>query len=278
MVGDHANALRAEERLDWVRSIPFFFVHAVGLIGPFFVTITRADIFVALGRCALGIFVVTAFYHRYFSHRSYQTSRAFQFVMALLCTWTLQKGPAWWASHHRHHHQHSDQEDDIHSYFLRGLYWSHVGWILCPKYHKTDQGKVKDLLAYPELRWLDRGVNHLWMPVAFAATLFWVGGWSMLVLGFFTSTVFLWHDTFLINSLAHKIGRRRYETSDQSRNSWILALATWGEGWHNNHHRYQGSVRQGFRWWEIDLTYYLLKLMSWTRVIWSLHQPPKQLI
>lgn len=279
MIGSNVNELRPGERLDWFRSLPFFFVHLVGIGGLFFVTISPVDLWVGLARFLTGIVIVTGFYHRYFSHRAFQTSRPFQFLMALGCVSTLQKPPTWWAANHRHHHQHSDQEDDVHSWlrkgFWLGMWWSHVGWILCPKFHRTDENRVKDWFKFPELRWLDCGGNHLYVPAALAVGLYLWGGWSMLVVGFFTSTVALWHVTFSINSFAHKIGRQRYVTRDQSRNSWFLAILTCGEGWHNNHHHHAASARQGFYWWEVDVTYYVLKLLSWTGLIWDLNPVPE---
>jgi len=234
----------------------------------------------ALAVCAalfwLRMFGVTAGYHRYFAHRSYKTSRTFQFVLAVLGTIAVQKGVLWWAANHRVHHKESDQEGDIHSPVQRGFWWSHVGWILAPDYEATDLSRIADMAKYPELRWLND--HYLVPPVALAVLLYLVGGSTWLVWGFFISTTLLWHATFTINSLAHVWGKRRYDTADASRNNVWLALLTMGEGWHNNHHRYMNSARQGFFWWEIDASYYVLAALARLGLIWDLHQPPRALL
>lgn len=234
------------------------------------------------------MFGITGAYHRYFSHRSYKTSRAFQFVLAFLGCSSAQKGPIWWASHHRHHHKHSDTEEDIHPPLLYGIWWAHVGWVLSTHYIKGRPELVKDLMEYPELRWLDR--NHLVAPIALAALLIVTGAvletyapslgtsaGQLFVWGFCISTTLLYHGTFMINSAAHLFGRKRFVTGDESRNSLILALITLGEGWHNNHHRYPGSERQGFYWWEIDISHYILKGLQSVGLVWDLRTPPKRI-
>jgi stearoyl-CoA desaturase (delta-9 desaturase) len=222
------------------------------------------------------MFGVTAGYHRYFSHRSYKMGRVTQFFMALLAMTAAQKGPLWWASHHRHHHKHSDQEDDVHSPARKGFWYAHLGWVLDPRWEGTEESRVRDLVKYPELVFLNR---H---PIAPTFTLgvicYLIGDWEGLLIGHFLSTVLLWHGTFTINSLSHVIGTRRYETTDDSRNHWLLALITLGEGWHNNHHHYQSSARQGFMWWEVDITYYILKVMSWVGLVWDLREPPAHVV
>lgn len=235
----------------------------------------------------LRMFAITGGYHRYFSHRTYQTSRIFQFILGFLGASSAQKGPLWWASHHRHHHQHSDTEEDIHPP-SKGIWWAHVGWVLSADYEITNDSLVKDLAKFPELRALDR--LHFIAPILLAVlTYFWgfflnhyypalqTSGLQMLIWGFFISTTLLYHGTFVINSLTHKWGARRFETADNSRNSLVLALITLGEGWHNNHHRYPGSERQGFYWWEIDISHYILKALSWFGIVWQLRSPPQKI-
>ena len=253
----------------------FWLVH-LACLAAFFTGVTWSAVAVCAALFWLRMFGVTAGYHRYFSHRSYKTSRAFQFVLALLGTLAVQKGVLWWAGNHRVHHKYSDQEQDVHSPIQRGFWWSHVGWILAPDFEQTLFDRIPDMARYPELRWLDR--HYLLPPVAMAVLLYLVGGATWLVWGFFISTTLLWHSTFTINSLAHVWGSRRFETGDASRNNVWLALLTMGEGWHNNHHRYMNSARQGFFWWEIDLSYYALVVLSWFGVIWELHQPPRKLL
>jgi stearoyl-CoA desaturase (delta-9 desaturase) len=231
------------------------------------------------------MFAITGFYHRYFSHRSFKTSRVGQFIFGLLGASAVQRGPIWWAAHHRHHHVHSDKPDDVHSPVQHGFFWSHMGWFMSHKHFAADLSRVKDLLKYPELRFLDRfdiavptilgvGVFLLGVLLKQAAPGLGTNGWQMLVWGFFISTVAVYHGTYTINSLSHVFGRQRYKTGDASRNNVWLAIITLGEGWHNNHHHYPASVRQGFYWWEFDITFYLLKLMSYFGVIWDLKPVP----
>ena len=227
----------------------------------------------AVGGYGLRMWAVTAGYHRYFAHRSYKTSRAWQLVLAFLGTTAMQNGPIWWASVHRRHHKESDGLADPHSPVRRGFWYAHAGWIFDRSVaDPRDESNVQDLLRYPELRWVDR---HEWVAlVAYALGCFAIGGVSGLVWGFVVSTVAVLHATMLINSLAHVWGSRRYATGDESRNNPVLALLKLGEGWHNNHHFYMSSARQGFFWWEIDASYYTLKILSWLRVVWDLREPP----
>jgi len=267
--------LRNGEALSLLQCVPFAAVH-VATLGVLLVRFRWWYPLLALALYAVRMFFVTAGYHRYFSHRTYKTTRAFQFLLAVMAESSMQKGVLWWAAHHRHHHRFSDQLDDIHSPTRKGFWWSHVGWILCKRYHETRAELVPDLARYPELRWLNR--NHMVPGITMAVILFLAGGMSVFLWGFCVSTVLLWHGTFTINSLCHVFGRRRYATLDTSRNSLILSLLTMGEGWHNNHHHYMSSVRQGFFWWEIDATYYVLKALSWFHVVWDLKMPPRALL
>jgi len=275
------------ERIDWLRVLPFIGLH-LACLGVIWVGFSWFALAVAAALYAVRMFAITGFYHRYFSHKAFKTSRATQFVFALIGAMSVQRGPLWWAAHHRHHHRHSDTELDPHSPARRGFWWSHMGWFLTPKAFATDMAAIPDLAHYPELRFLDR--FDLLLPVALAAALLGLGvllervapglgtnGPQLLVWGFFVSTVALFHVTVTINSLAHQWGTRRFPTRDHSRNNALLALLTFGEGWHNNHHHYPGSARQGFRWWEIDLTYYGLRLMALCGLVWDLKQVPANL-
>jgi stearoyl-CoA desaturase (delta-9 desaturase) len=231
------------------------------------------------------MFAITGFLHRYFSHKTYSTSRAFQFIMALWCSLAVQRGALWWAYTHRHHHKHSDEEDDKHSPVVDGFWWAHIGWITSKKNFPTDYSKITDLAKYPELVFLNRFDTLI--PILFAGSLYGLGaylgaqgvdtsGAQLLIWAFFISTTVLFHGTSCINSLAHVWGTKRFKTTDdESRNSFILTLITLGEGWHNNHHRYQATTKQGFYWWEFDPTYYLLKMLSWTGLIWGLKGVPE---
>ena len=237
--------------------------------------VSTLDLILCFSTFYLRLFGITAGYHRYFAHRSYRTSRAFQLVLALLGVASLQKGPLWWAGGHRRHHQFADQPGDMHS--PRDGFWhSHAGWVFCGEWEETQLDRIKDFAPFPELMWLNRW--HIVPPILLAIGCFAIGGWSGLVWGFVVSTTLLWHSTYTINSLAHRFGTRRYDTNDGSRNNLWLALLTLGEGWHNNHHRYMASVRQGFFWWEIDLTYYALLGLEKLGIVWDLREPPRKVL
>jgi stearoyl-CoA desaturase (Delta-9 desaturase) len=252
-------------------AIPFTIVHLTCL-AAIWTGITWQAVAIGIGLYWLRIFSIGAGYHRYFSHRAYATSRIAQFILAFMAQTTLQRSVLWWAAKHRHHHLHSDTPDDVHSPRHRGFLYSHLGWIFAAKHEETDLVKIADFACYPELTWLHR---HEWTPAIVMAVLcFLAAGWPGLIVGFFWSTVCVYHATFSINSLAHVRGSKRYVTGDDSRNNWLLAIVTMGEGWHNNHHAYQSSVRQGFKWWEYDLTYYILKMLSWFGIVWDLKTPP----
>jgi stearoyl-CoA desaturase (delta-9 desaturase) len=279
-------AVRAmEDKVDWKRTVPFIIIH-FGCLLVLWVGFSWFALGAALFLYGLRMFAITAFYHRYFSHRTFRTSRVGQFLFAVLGNSAMQRGPLWWASVHRHHHHHSDESEDVHSPRWYGFWWSHIGWITSRRNFPTDYSRVKDLAAFPELKFLNR--HDQLVPVFYGVALWVVGaglerwlpglgtnGAQLFVWGFFISTVFLLHATFCINSLAHVLGKKRFATKDDSRNNLFLALLTLGEGWHNNHHRYAFSARQGFLWWEIDVSYYLLKMLSWTGLIWDLRPVPK---
>ena len=279
-----STALDDARRIDWPRVVPFVALH-VGCFGVLSVGMSPFSVAIAIALFAVRMFAVTAFYHRYFSHRAFRTSRVVQFVLALLGASAVQRGPLWWASHHRHHHLHADSPADSHSAREHGFLWSHLGWFLARGNFATRLDLVPDLARYPELRWLDR--FDIAVPVLLAAALFGFGAWleqsapalgtsgaQLVVWGFCISTVALHHSTFTINSLAHCFGSRRYATRDNSRNNVWLALLTFGEGWHNNHHHFPGAARQGFYWWEIDLSYYGLRLLAALDLIWDLRPVP----
>jgi stearoyl-CoA desaturase (delta-9 desaturase) len=284
-----AEAMRSEpDRVDWVRCIPFIILH-LGCLGVLWTGASWFAVWVAVFLYVARMAAVTGVYHRYFSHKTYSTSRPMQFLLALAGGTAVQRGPLWWAYHHRHHHQHSDEAEDAHSPHVHGFLWSHIGWITSRRNFPTDYSKVRDLHRYPELVFLNR--FDAIVPIAFAFATWALGaflrvhapglhtsGMQMLVWGFFISTTALFHGTSCINSMAHLMGRRRYKTEDDSRNSFLLAIITLGEGWHNNHHRDQSATRNGFFWWELDITYYLLKSLSWTGLIWGLKAVPASVL
>ena len=276
------------ERFDWLRAIPFLGLH-LGCLLVFFVGWSWLAVSIAVFLYALRVFTLTGFYHRYFSHRSFKTWRIVQFIFAAIGCSAIQRGPLWWAAHHRHHHKHSDDPEDLHSPRQKGIFWSHMAWFLTPRAERTNLKMIPDFAKFPELRFLDR--FDLVVPALLAALLYGFGeliawgapdsgitGLQLLAWGFFVSTIAVYHVTYLVNSATHLVGARRYETKDDSRNSLIIALLTFGEGWHNNHHYYPNSTRQGFFWWEIDITYYTLQLMSMLGLVWDLKGVPHRIL
>jgi len=272
------------QKIDWLRVIPFVGLH-LACFAVFWVGFSWFAFGFAVALYAIRMFAITGFYHRYFSHKAFRTTRFFQFILAVLGASAVQRGPLWWASHHRHHHINSDEPDDAHSPVQHGFLWSHLGWFLANKNFMTHTDRVKELYQFVELRLLDR--FDVIVPILLATGIYGLGlfleiyepsletnGPQLFVWGFVVSTVFLYHATFTVNSLAHVWGRRRYATKDQSRNNLMIALLTLGEGWHNNHHHFPGAARQGFYWWEIDLTYYGLKMLAALGLIWDLRTVP----
>ena len=276
-----------DRHIDWLRTLPFIALH-LACVAVIWVGVSGVAVAAAVSLYVIRMFAITGFYHRYFSHRAFRASRAVQFVFAAIGASSVQRGPLWWAAHHRNHHRHADDELDPHSPVRRGFLWSHVGWFLTPRGFRTDWSMIRDLVRYPELRLLDR--FDILMPVVLAFALYALGHYlsiaqpqlgtsalQLVVWGFCISTVVLFHGTFMINSLAHRFGTRRFGTRDDSRNNWLLALITFGEGWHNNHHRFPGAARQGLRWWEFDMTYYGLSLLLWLGLVHDLRPYPASL-
>ncbi len=259
------------ERINWV---VFWSIHLL-IFTVFWTGVSSRAAFIAAGLYWGRMFVITGGYHRYFSHKSYQTSRAFQFILALLGTTCVQKGVLWWAARHRHHHYYSDKPEDVHSP-QRGFLQSHIWWVSSGQNSSTDRRWVQDWAKFPELVWLDK--YHFVAPLLLAAICLSSAGWSGLVVGMGWSTVVFWHATFTVNSLAHVWGPRRFNTHDTSRNNAFLAFITMGEGWHNNHHHYMHSARQGFRWWEYDATFYVLWCLEKLGVIWDLKRPKPEML
>jgi stearoyl-CoA desaturase (Delta-9 desaturase) len=266
----------------------FFVVIHLSCILVIWSGVSTTAVLLCLAFYLVRMFAITAGYHRLFSHRSYKTGRVFQFILGALGACSAQKGPMWWAASHRHHHRHSDTELDIHSPKAQGIWWAHIGWVLSPLHDDADMNSVKDLAKYPEIIWLEK--YHYIMPFSFLFFCYLLGvalseffpslgtsPFQIVVWGALISTVFLYHGTFAINSISHVFGRKRFKTSDESRNSLLLALITLGEGWHNNHHRYPGSERQGFYWWEIDISHMVLMLLSKFGIVWDLRTPPQKI-
>jgi stearoyl-CoA desaturase (delta-9 desaturase) len=275
-------------RVDWLRVVPLVLLHT-GCLLVFWVGWSPVAVIVALVLYLIRMFAITGFYHRYFSHKAFKTNRFWQFVFALIGNASVQRGPLWWASHHRHHHRFADRDNDVHSPLQHGFWWSHIGWLTSRDNFPTRIKYIQEWLLFPELRWINRFDTVI--PILLAGCIYLAGaileklapsldtnGLQLLVWGFFISTVVLLHATCTINSLDHMFGTRRYNTRDTSRNNAILAILTLGEGWHNNHHHYAVSARQGFMWWELDITYGLLVLLSRLGVVRDLRQVPQHVL
>jgi stearoyl-CoA desaturase (delta-9 desaturase) len=276
------------KKVDWIRIVPLIVMHLMCL-AVIWVGWSWVAVSVALILYLVRMFAITGFYHRYFSHKAFKTNRFWQFIFAVVGNSSVQRGPLWWAAHHRHHHRFTDQEQDVHSPIRHGFWWSHIGWLTSRANFPTQYKYVKEWARFPELRWLNRFDTAV--PILLALSLFILGelleafapqletnGFQMLVWGFFISSVVLLHGTVTINSFDHMYGSRRYDTSDTSRNNALLAIITLGEGWHNNHHHYAVSARQGFYWWEIDITYCLLVFMSWLGIVRDLRPVPDHIL
>ena len=270
-------------KVEWFRCLPFIFIHVLA-VSAFFYPVTLYCILLAVASYSLRMFTITAFYHRYFSHRSFKTGRVVQFIGAFIACSSGQRGPLWWAAHHRRHHRHSDTDQDIHSPHAKGVFWSHTLWFMTDYAVPTLLKEIPDWLKFPELRFINR---FDWIPVlVLGYGCYLLGSWdwfysvtglnglSTFIWGFLVPTVFLYHATFAVNSISHLFGKKRFDTGDESRNNSLVAFLTFGEGWHNNHHFFPGSARQGFFPGEIDITYYVLKLMSFLGLVHDLRPVP----
>ena len=270
------------DTIDWFRVIPFILIH-FGALAALWTHFEWYLVWVALFLFVIRMFAITGFYHRYFAHKTFKTSRLMQFIFAFIGSTAAQRGPIWWASHHRRHHLNSDRHNDHHSPHTHHFLWSHMGWFLAKKNFLTDRKVVRDLTKFKELVLIDR---FDWLPpVLLLLSLFVIGeyssltsgvsGLNMVIWGFCVSTILVYHCTFAVNSIAHLWGTQRYNTKEESKNNFFVALLTFGEGWHNNHHHYPGSIRQGFYWWEVDLTYYALRFLSFLGIVYNLRTVSK---
>lgn len=271
------NVLSPADKEDIVhpRVLPFIMVH-LACFGIIWVDVQPIDWIICGVLYVTRMFGITAGFHRYFSHRSFKTGRVFQFFLAFLGQSSAQRGVLWWAAKHRLHHKYSDTDQDVHSPVKHGFWYSHLLWIFSKQGRNADYSLIKDFQKYPELVWLEKWERF--PPFVLGVCVWLVAGWSGLFVGFFLSTVLLFHGTFTINSLAHLHGKQAYVTGDHSRNNLLLAIITLGEGWHNNHHHFPSATPQGFYWWQIDVTYYILKVLSIFRIVWGLRLPPAHVV
>lgn len=255
----------------------------------FFVNFSYPLLFLCILSTYIRLFGITAGFHRYFSHKTFKTNRFFQFILGLLGTFSAQQGPLWWAAHHRHHHKYSDTPNDTHSPYPNGFFHAHLGWLFKAYNDPIKKEYVTDLLKYKELYLLDK--YYYLIVIGYAVFIFYLGyilniffpswgitGFSSLVWGFFISTILLYHITFSINSIMHLFGSRAFNTKDSSKNNFLLSIFTLGEAWHNNHHRYPTSQRQGFIWWQIDITHLILSCLKFLGLIWDVKSPPRSIL
>ena len=288
----YADAPGADEdrsrHIEWTRVMPFVLLHASCLF-VFSVGFSWFALGLFFVSYLVRLFGITGVYHRYFAHRAYRVGRVTQFILATFGAAATQRGPLWWASHHRHHHKVSDEDSDPHSPVVNSFMWSHVGWFLATGNFRSRLELIKDFAKFPELLFLDRFDTVI--PILYGATMFFIGyfanilfpelgtsGLQTLVWGYVVSTVFLYHMTFTINSVSHKdsVGSRRYDTTDHSRNVWWLSPFTFGESWHNNHHHFPASARLGFFWWELDLGYYVIRTLAFLGLASDLKGVPER--
>ena len=239
-------------------------------LGVFLVGFSWPALWVAIAMYVIRGMGVTTGYHRLLAHRSYKTNRFIQFVVATAGGLAMQGGPLWWVAHHRAHHRDTDKEGDIHSPVTKGMWQSHMGWMMSNEAFHEQGSNSRDLFKYPELKFLQR--HYVWILVLQMLGLYALGsllslwypdtsinGLQCLVWGFFVSTVFLWHVTFSVNSVCHRWGSQDYDSNDASTNNWIIGILGFGEGWHNNHHFYPSSARHGLKWWQVDVTWILIR-------------------
>ncbi len=273
---------RSSLRLNWSFVLWIGFIHAGALLAPF--TFTWSALTVCLGLYLLTGLGVTMGYHRLLTHRSFQTPKVVEYLLTILGCLANQGGPLAWAATHRVHHARSDAEGDPHSP-RDGAWWSHLFWWMC--WDKSWDGPAvqqqyaKDLHKDPMHRFLQG--CHFLLPLLLAALLFilgelWAGvGLAWVVWGIFVRTTLIYHATWLVNSATHMWGYRSHATNDDSTNLWWVALLAFGEGWHNNHHAFQRSARHGLRWWEFDVTYLMIRLLSYVGLAREIHVPGKVL-
>ncbi len=276
-----------KEYLPW-RFIPLLILHlSCGLV--YFAGFSWVAFGVAFFAYALRMFAVTGFLHRYFAHRSFKTGRITQFVFAFIATASCQRGPLWWAANHRDHHKYSDTPNDTHSPYQLSFFDSHIGWVYWKENLETKHHNIKDFSKYKELVWLDK---YDLIPAALYIVFLYflglglqtyypgleTGPFQMIVWGFCISTVFLLHMVLSVNTICHLFGKQKFKTTDYSRNNWLMAIFTLGEGWHNNHHRFPNSMRQGFLWYEYDITGYIIRFFALIGLVTDIKPIPPNII
>ncbi len=268
-----------QHRPNWVTGIALLAIHAVALLALFPAFFSWSAVIVAIVISNLtGAFGITLCYHRALTHRALRMVRPLEYATAVLGALAFQGDPINWVATHRIHHAHADHPGDPHS-IRRGLTWAHVSWLFRTNENlpTTEQAK-----RYTPDLWPDpvyQALRYLYVPmqIALAVLLFFLGGWSWVIWGIFVRLVVTYHATWLVNSAAHAFGYRTYRTPDRSVNSWFVALVSWGEGWHNNHHAFPFSARHGLKWFEIDCTWWTIKLMAALRLVDKVRVPTRDM-
>ena len=257
--------------LNWTSITFFAAVHAIALLAPWFFSWSALGVAIFL-HWLFGSIGICLGYHRLLTHRSLQVPKGLEYMIALLGSLALQGGPLFWVAGHRRHHTYTEDIDKDPYSAKRGFWWSHMGWLLYkrPEFFEYESNRkfAPDLAKDAFYRWLDR--YYLLLQIPLGVGLYLLGGWSFVIYGLFVRAVLLWHSTWLINSASHITGYRSHDCDDNSRNLWWAAILTYGEGWHNNHHAYPNVAKAGWKWWEIDLTWWailILKQMGLARKI-----------
>jgi stearoyl-CoA desaturase (delta-9 desaturase) len=264
----------------------------LAVLGAFFVPVTTELLVASVLTYFLRVFAIEGVAHRYFSHRSFKTSRGFQLMLAVLMASTGQRGPIWWAMHHRRHHRYSDEPGDPHSPVLGSRFHAYLGWLVSDETLATNPDEMRDLSRYQELVWINK--YHYIFPLLTLVATYLLGqytsifgasqlGWSAVVWVFFVSTMAAHHVPYIVNTFAHGsrkglFASRAYETPDTTSNLWWFAIPSMGAAWHNNHHRYMNAARAGFRWYELDLAYLTLRVLAAARLVWDLHEVPTHVV
>jgi sn-1 stearoyl-lipid 9-desaturase len=261
-------ATENKPRIEWPMILFLVAVHLLALLAFLPSNFSWAGIGIAMFlHWVTGGVGITLGFHRLVTHRSFQTPKWLEYVLVFCGTLSCQMGPTIWVGLHRHHHLYSDRELDQHN-SNRGFWWSHMGWMLYEVAAKKDVSRyTKDIANQPFYQFCDK--YYLVLQVILAALLYLIGGWSFLIWGIFVRLVLVYHCTWFVNSATHKFGYRTYESNDRSTNCWWVALCTYGEGWHNNHHAFPHSARHGFKWWEIDFTWMMIRCLEMVGLAWK---------
>lgn len=265
---------------NWPIGVALAAIHLIALLAflPQFFSWSGVAVACALWYITGGLGVTLGF-HRLLTHRSLEVPKPLEYLLTFLGTLSLQGGPLEWVSTHRKHHAFTDKDGDPHD-ANRGFWWTHVGWLYASNKsfpRRVEQERyAPDLFADAGYRWMDK--YHAALQVALGLALYFVGGWSWVIWGIFVRLVVVYNITWFVNSATHKFGYRNFKTNDLSTNCWWVGLLAWGEGWHNNHHAFPFSARHGMRWFEFDLTWLTIRLLSALKIARDVKLPNVQML